>query len=89
MMTHFRQIYDDLPESILVPRELRHRRVEVILLPLGEPTMNGRQPEVDDNGWPISFFEETFSPIPDFPEREPQGNYEFRDAIKMKLSPQI
>ena len=33
---------------------------------------------VDANGWPIGFFEETAGSIPDFPEREPQGEYEVR-----------
>lgn len=34
--------------------------------------------EVDANGWPIGFFEETAGSIPDFPEREHQGEYEVR-----------
>jgi hypothetical protein len=29
--------------------------------------------DVDANGWPIGFFEETAGSIPDFPEREHQG----------------
>jgi hypothetical protein len=36
------------------------------------------EPEVDAYGWPIGFFEETAGSIPDFPEREPQGEYEVR-----------
>ena len=34
--------------------------------------------EVDANGWPIGFFEETAGSIPDLPEREHQGEYEER-----------
>jgi hypothetical protein len=34
--------------------------------------------DVDANGWPIGFFEETAGSIPDFPEREHQGEYEER-----------
>jgi hypothetical protein len=35
-MTPIRIIYEDTPESIPVPEELRHRRTEVILWPLEE-----------------------------------------------------
>lgn len=33
---------------------------------------------LDENDWPIGFFEETAGSIPDFPEREHQGEYEIR-----------
>ncbi|MCE7983041.1 MAG: hypothetical protein DYG89_17795 [Caldilinea sp. CFX5] len=83
-MTYFRQIIDEVPETITVPIELRHRRVEIIILPLDEASTNGtvhneQTVAVDANGWPLGFFEETFGSIPDFPEREPQGNYEVRE----------
>jgi hypothetical protein len=79
MMTYFRQIIDEVVETITVPLELRHRRVEVIILPLDQASTNGavhndQMAAVDANGWPVGFFEETFGSIPDFPEREPQGN---------------
>lgn len=35
-MTAFRQIYEDAPEFIPVPKALQHHRVEVVLLPLDE-----------------------------------------------------
>ena len=35
-MQFIRQIYSDLPDSILMPVELRHRKVEVIILPLDD-----------------------------------------------------
>jgi hypothetical protein len=81
-MTYFRQVYEEIPATIPVPLALRHRRVEVIILPLDDPTVNGKQEEVDANGWPIGFFEETFGSIPDFPEREPQGEYESREELE-------
>ncbi len=34
--------------------------------------------EVDENGWPIGFFERTAGSIPDL-ERPPQGTYEARE----------
>lgn len=35
-MQFIRQIYSDLPDSIIMPVELRHRKVEVIILPLDD-----------------------------------------------------
>ena len=54
---------------IEVPRELRDRDVEVIILPL-DGGANGSTEETDKNGWPIGFFERTAGSIPDFPERD-------------------
>ena len=36
-MLAIRQIYADLPESIITPIEFRHRKVEIIILPLDDP----------------------------------------------------
>lgn len=33
------------------------------------------------NGWPPGFFESTFGCLRDFPEREPQGEYEVREEF--------
>lgn len=73
-MQPIRQIVEDAPDSIPVPPELRHHRVEIIFWPLD-------QPEQDANGWPVGFFEETFGSLPDFPERESQGEYETREPL--------
>jgi hypothetical protein len=35
-MQAVRQIYADLPESIIMPIEFRHRKVEIIILPLDD-----------------------------------------------------
>jgi hypothetical protein len=35
-MQFIRQIYTDLPDSIITPIELRHRKVEIIILPLDD-----------------------------------------------------
>lgn len=72
-----RQIIEDAPETVVVPQELRHQRVEIIFWPLEKP-----EPERDANGWPVGFFEQTFGSIPDFPERESQGEYEERDFLE-------
>lgn len=35
-MGHIRRVIDDAPESIPVPDEFRHRRIELIIWPLGD-----------------------------------------------------
>lgn len=80
-MTYFRQVYNDLPATINVPLALQHRRVEIIILPLDDIAEKATDAQMDANGWPIGFFEETFGALPDLPEREPQGDYEIRDEI--------
>lgn len=60
-MTYFRQIIDEVAETITVPLESRHRRVEIIILPLDEAGSNGAMYDkqavaVDANGWPVGFF---------------------------------
>jgi hypothetical protein len=35
-MQAVRQIYADLPDSIVMPIEFRHRKVEIIILPLDD-----------------------------------------------------
>ena len=40
-------------------------------------TVETREEAVDDNGWPLGFFEETAGSCPDL-ERPPQGEYEIR-----------
>ena len=84
-MEAVRQIYEKIPATINIPAELRDRRVEVIILPLDqaeEPHPSGTHQPVDENGWPIGFFEETFGSCPDLPEREPQGEYEIRRELE-------
>ena len=78
-MSYFRQIIEALPETLIVPAELRNRRVEIIMLPLDEVAPNGKPAAVDANGWPLGFFEETEGRWSGEPlVREPQGDYETR-----------
>ena len=78
-MSYFRQIIEALPETLIVPAELRNRRVEIIMLPLDEVAPNGKPAAVDANGWPLGFFQETEGRWSGEPlVREPQGDYETR-----------
>lgn len=76
-MQPIRQIYQDTPSVIHIdiPEALQHHPVEVIIRPLEETSKQ----ELDANGWPLGFFEETVGAWVGEPlEREPQGEYEQR-----------
>ena len=69
-MEAIRQIYEHGVEFVSIPPEFRHRRLEVIILPLEEKEeeANGEAAARDEAG--ASFY----GCLPDFPEREPQGD---------------
>lgn len=78
-MQPIRKIYQDAPDSILIPEELRHQPVEIIIWPLaGQAEATESR---DENGWPLDFFAQTFGSIPDLPDREWQGDYEEREPL--------
>ena len=80
-MNPIRQIIEDTPDFIPVPEALRHRKIELIIWPLEEESSTLNQ-ATDANGWPVGFIEKTYGSIPDFPNREPQGEYEQRLEIE-------
>ena len=82
MLTYHRTIYEAAPPVVEIPPELQERRVEVIVLALDGRALNGNGAVSDALGWPAGFFEETYGSIPDFPERQPQGDYEIRDELE-------
>ena len=79
-MEAIRQIYESLPATISVPQALRNRRAEIIIFPLDEeqslPESNGTEQIILDAG-ALEFA----GCLPDFPEREPQGEYEVREEL--------
>lgn len=81
-MNFYRETIKNVPSVISIPKELRNRNVEIIILPLDEEIGNGDVVEVDKNGYPIGFFEETAGSLANDPiERAPQGEYEIREEI--------
>lgn len=81
-MNFYRETIKNAPSVISVPKELRNRDVEIIILPLDGNSENSETIEVDKNGYPIGFFEETAGSLPDFPEREPQPMQTYREEIE-------
>ena len=81
-MNFYRETIEKAPSVISIPKELRNRSVEIIILPLDEKVENGDVVETDANGYPIGFFERTFGSLPDFPEREPQPIQPDREEIE-------
>lgn len=82
-MNFYRETIKNAPPTISIPKELRNRNVEIIILPLDEKAENGDAVELDENGYPIGFFEETAGSLADDPiERAPQGEFEIREELK-------
>lgn len=62
-----------------VPVHLKDQRLEVLLVM--QPVKESEA--VDELGWPIGFFERTYGALAHDPiERDPQGEYEVRDALE-------
>ena len=71
MTSAYRVSYADMPDSIVIPENFRHKRVELTLL--------SRDDDTPDE-WPSGFLEETAGSIPDL-ERGEQGAIEERESL--------
>jgi hypothetical protein len=58
-----------------MPRECADQDVELVVV--FEPVKSA-----EGLGWPPGFFEETAGSLPDFPEIEPEGDFEVRDPLQ-------
>jgi hypothetical protein len=77
-MQPIRQVINDFPDFVPMPPELRHKRVEIILWPLPDEQEN-QIGDSQESLWPPGVFESLAGAWQgDFPEREPQGEYEER-----------
>ena len=81
-MDFYRETIKNVPSVISIPKELRNHDVEITIRILDKEIENGIAVEVDKNGYPIGFFEETAGSLPDFPEREPQPIQSDREEIE-------
>ncbi len=82
-MDIYRETIKNAPSFVPIPKELRNRDIEITIVPLNEKAENNEAVEVDKNGYPIGFFEETAGALADDPiERAPQGEIEMREELK-------
>ena len=65
MMHAIKTLYDDLPEKITIPKDLIHKKAEVIII-------------LEDEVGHKKKLGEFFGSIPDFPARAAQGEYSER-----------
>jgi hypothetical protein len=80
-MEAIRQIYEKMPAIINIPEELQDRKAEIIIFALDYETV---LPIVDGNNelLPDAEILKFAGCLPDFPEREPQGEYEIREEFQ-------
>lgn len=79
-MIAIRQVHEHLADVIPVPPELRNRKTEVIFLAIDGPSVDAADTDQQDsvsgasNESPSAFF----GSLPDFPERDAQGEFDSR-----------
>ncbi len=62
-----------------VPVGLSDVELEVTVIVQPVPSSSVRTPE--SRGWPPGFFEQFAGCLPDFPDIEPEGDFEVREAL--------
>ena len=77
-MIAIRQIHDNLADVIPVPPELRHRKTEVIFIAIDDTSADNSksvsaQLVAEVNNASLT---DLFGSIGDFPERDPQGEFD-------------
>lgn len=80
-MGAIRQIYENLPAIINVPQAMQNRKAEIIIFPLDEEQAFLETNESDAT-LPDAEILKFAGSLPDFPEREPQGEYEVREEFQ-------
>jgi len=80
-MNVLRKIHQTTSDTVIIkiPEELIHQMVEIIVLPIDNPTEITR-PQVH-SAWPADFFDKFVGCLPDFPTIESEGDYEKREAL--------
>jgi hypothetical protein len=69
--------------TISVPAALRDKELEILVVLQPVATPDQKSENLDERGWPIGFFEETYGSLADdLIERLPQGVLEVREAME-------
>lgn len=63
------------------PAEFKDADVEVVVT-IKPTTDDDLEALAQSNGWPPGFFEQTFGSLKDFPEIDPEGDYEVREELQ-------
>jgi hypothetical protein len=81
MIQALREIHKTTSNTVIlkIPEALRHQTVEIIILPLNDKLEKSTHKK--PSGWPPDFFEKFVGCLPDFPDIEPEGEYENRKAL--------
>ena len=66
-MNFYRETIKNAPSFIAIPKEMRNRDVELIILPLDETENSEAEVERDANGYPIGFLKKHSAVCPIFP----------------------
>ena len=69
-MNAVKQLYNDIPETIRIPKEFIHQKGEIIIM-MDDSLQLKSEKKLKD----------FFGSIPDFPERSSQGEYEERENL--------
>ena len=69
-MNATKTIYEKIPETIHIPKEFVNKKGEIIII-IDEDIPREKK----------KFLKDFYGAIPDFPQREPQGEYEVRESL--------
>jgi hypothetical protein len=78
-MDAFKLVYDDLPPTVEMPKEIQHHSVQIIITPLEKNTIPQHQASTKSPNW-LAHFAGRWQG--EKLVREDQGNYESRDELK-------
>lgn len=72
VVREIRQVSDNIV-TIKIPDGFKNRRIEIIVIPVGEFS--------EKNGFPADFFDRFAGSIPDFPDIDSEGEFEVRELL--------
>jgi hypothetical protein len=68
--------------TLTMPPEMAGQDVDLVVVFEPVALADTTTPQTEAKGWPPGFFEEVVGSLPDFPEIEPEGDYEVREPLE-------
>jgi hypothetical protein len=68
--------------TLMMPPEMAGQDVDLVVVFEPVAPADITTPQTEAKGWPPGFFEEVVGSLPDFPEIEPEGDYEVREPLE-------